>query len=151
MNVIIATDGSDGAIAAARAAFELLRPDAEVLLVAVIPDRVDPLEEAGGIEGPVLTEEEADQQWQAAVAAGSGALARTAQAVEPVVRTVLLPSSEPAGRALVQLATEQQPDVLILGSERPGFFQRVFGSSVTDQVVHHAPCPVLVVPDRASH
>jgi nucleotide-binding universal stress UspA family protein len=146
MKVIIATDGTDGALGAARRAIELLRPGATLSLVAVIPSRADPMEDAGGFEGPVLTEEQADADWQKAVAGGETALAETARALGPDVETMLLPSDESPGRALVHLAEEQSPDILIIGSERPGFFQRLFGHSVSDEVVHHAPCPVLVVP-----
>lgn len=146
MKVIIATDGTAGALDAARLAVELLRPGATVSLVAVIPNRVDPMDDAGGFEGPVLTEEEADSEWRKGVAAGGAALAATAAALGPDVDSMLVPSNESPGKALVHLAEEQHPDLLIIGSERPGFFQRLFGHSVTDEVVHHAPCPVLVVP-----
>lgn len=146
MKVIIATDGTDGALEAAREAVALLRPGSTVSLVAVVPVRVDPMEDAGGFEGPIMTDEEADSQWKEGVAAGEAALADTARAIGPEVETLLVPSDEPPGKALVRLAEEQKPDVLIIGSERPGFFQRLFGHSVTDEVVHHAPCPVLVVP-----
>jgi nucleotide-binding universal stress UspA family protein len=146
VKVIIATDGTEGALEAAREAVELLRPGSTVSLVAVVPARVDPMEDAGGFEGPILSEEEADEQWKEGVAAGEAALSETAKAIGPDVETFLVPSTEPPGKALVRLAEEQKPDVLIIGSERPGFFQRLFGHSVTDEVVHHAPCPVLVVP-----
>ncbi len=146
MKVIIATDGTEGALDAARKAIQLLRAGSEVSVVAVVPAFEDPMEDAGGFEGPVMSEEEAEAEWHEAVAAGNAALAETASSLGPDVTTMLLPSEESPGRALVRLAEEQKPDVLIIGSEHPGFFQRLFGHSTTDEVVHHAPCPVLVVP-----
>lgn len=146
MKVMIATDGTDGALGAARQAMQLLRPESTVCLVAVIPSHEDPMEDAGGFEGPLLTEEEADRDWEEAVSSGNAALAATAQELGPDVETMLVPTDEAPGRAIVRLAKEQAADVLIIGSERPGFFERLFGRSVTNEVVHHAPCPVLVVP-----
>jgi len=146
MKVVIATDGSDAAIEAARTALSLLRPDAEVALLAVVPSWEDPMETAGGIEGPAFTEEEADEEYRDGVSDGRQALARTARAIGTEVEAVLLPSDAPADQAIVEIAELHRADVLVLGSEQPGFFQRIFGRTVTDQVLHHAPCPVLVVP-----
>jgi nucleotide-binding universal stress UspA family protein len=42
MNIVVATDGSESAIDAARRSMELLRPGAHVVLVMVIPAFEDP-------------------------------------------------------------------------------------------------------------
>ena len=55
IKIIMATDGSEAAIDAARRSMDLLRPDAQVTVVTVIPEYEDPMEYAGGIEGPVIT------------------------------------------------------------------------------------------------
>lgn len=47
MNILVATDGSESAIDAARRAMDLLRPGAHVVLVAVIPEYEDPMSDAG--------------------------------------------------------------------------------------------------------
>ena len=44
MNILVATDGSESAIDAARRSMDLLRPGAHVVLVAVIPEYEDPME-----------------------------------------------------------------------------------------------------------
>lgn len=56
MRVVVATDGSEAAIDAAHRSIELLRPGAEVILVMVIPEKEDPMDDAGGIEGPVISD-----------------------------------------------------------------------------------------------
>ena len=56
IKVIMATDGSQAAIDAARRSMDLLRPHAHVAVVMVIPEYEDPQEDAGGFEGPVITE-----------------------------------------------------------------------------------------------
>ena len=44
MNILVATDGSESAIDAARRSMDLLRPGAHVVLVMVIPEYEDPME-----------------------------------------------------------------------------------------------------------
>jgi nucleotide-binding universal stress UspA family protein len=41
-------------------------------------------------------------------------------------------------------ATEQSVDLIVVGSSDPGIVHRILLGSTSDQVVHHAPCPVLV-------
>ena len=72
MNIVVATDGSESAIDAARRSLDLLRPGAHVVLVTVIPEYEDPQSDAGGFEGPVITEEEAEKDWKEAAAEGAG-------------------------------------------------------------------------------
>jgi nucleotide-binding universal stress UspA family protein len=149
MKVMIATDGSDAAVKAARAATRLLHPDARIELVTVIDARHDPMEDAGGFEGPVITEEEADEEWRQALEAGREALARTEAAVVETGATVdeerLVPSAGTVDGALTRLVAEEAPDLLVLGSAREGWFDRLFHRSVDDHLLHHPPCPLLIV------
>lgn len=48
-------------------------------------------------------------------------------------------------RTLVNLATEWQADLIVVGSHGRGFWDRLTLGSVSDAVVHHAPCSVLIV------
>ena len=57
----------------------------------------------------------------------------------------LVPVDVEPGRATVELASDLHPDLIVIGSGGKGFFKRLFTGSVSDYVVHHAPCPVLVV------
>src|SRR6478735_3109191 len=81
MKVLVATDGSEAALDAAHRAVDLLRAGAEIALVTVIPGYEDPMESAGGIEGPDATEEEAEQDYQDNVTHGRDALERTSAAL----------------------------------------------------------------------
>ena len=146
MKVVLATDGSEPALAAAREALALLRPGAEVVVVAVVPDREDPMEGAGGIEGPVLTEEQAEADARQAYRAGEDAVERTADEVAAPTRTEVVPSHARTDAALAEIVEREGADLLIIGSGQPGWLQRLLGGSTVDRIVHHAPCPVLVVP-----
>ena len=49
------------------------------------------------------------------------------------------------GRAICEVAEEQGSELIILGTHDRSAFGRLWFGSVSDHVVHHAPCPVLVV------
>ena len=48
-------------------------------------------------------------------------------------------------RVIVEEAEKWGADLIIVGSHGAGFLERSFIGSVSDTVVHHAPCSVLVV------
>ncbi len=150
MKIMVATDGSEAAIEAARRALPLLREGAEILLVTVIQDYEDPMEIAGGFEGPLLTPEEAEADFQKQALAGQAVLEHSRQALGQEVEIRLMPTQSDPGHAIVEMAGEIHADLLVLGSEEKGFFERLLTGSVSDFVVRHAPCPVLVVPHRGA-
>jgi len=145
MRVVVATDGSEAAVEAAHRSIDLLRPDAEVVLVMVIPEKEDPMDDAGGIEGPLITEEKAEKDWAKATSDGLARLNRTASGIAPGAEIRLVPADEPPGAALVRVAAELQADVLVIGSGGKGLLRRIWSPSVSEYVVHRAHCPVLVV------
>jgi nucleotide-binding universal stress UspA family protein len=145
MRVVVATDGSEAAIDAAHRSIELLRADAEVVLVMVIPEKEDPMDDAGGIEGPGITEKQAEKNWQKATSEGLARLNLTASRIGPDVEVRLVPADESPGAALVRIAADLQADVLVVGSGSKGVLRRIWSPSVSDHVVHHAHCPVLLV------
>jgi nucleotide-binding universal stress UspA family protein len=46
---------------------------------------------------------------------------------------------------IVRAAEKENADLIVLGSRGMGIFQRFMLGSVSDGVLHHAPCPVLIV------
>jgi nucleotide-binding universal stress UspA family protein len=145
MNILVATDGSEAALDAARRSIDLLRPGAHVVLVTVIPEYEDPQDDAGGFEGPVISEEEAEKDWKEATAAGQAALDRTASVLGTEVEVRLVPDHEGTGAVIDRVASEMSADVLVIGSSSRGWLSRLFGGSVSDYVAHHAPCPVMLI------
>lgn len=47
---------------------------------------------------------------------------------------------------ITQYAVENDIDVIVLGNTYYSVLRRWFLGSVPDQVVHHAPCPIFVIP-----
>ena len=147
MNILVATDGSESAIEAARRSIDLLRPNAHVVLVTVIPEMLDPQEDAGGFEGPVITDEEAEKDFKEGAVAGQAALDRTAAAIGPGVEVRLVQDreSERPGEAIDRVASDMSADVLVVGASNKGWLRQHFGGSISDYVAHHAPCPVMLM------
>lgn len=50
-----------------------------------------------------------------------------------------------AAQTIVETATDWDADLIIVGSHGYGFWSRALLGSVSNSVVHHAPCSVLVV------
>ena len=50
-----------------------------------------------------------------------------------------------ASRVIVEAAADWDADLIVLGSHGYGFWERNLLGSVSDSVVHHAPCSVMVV------
>jgi nucleotide-binding universal stress UspA family protein len=47
--------------------------------------------------------------------------------------------------AIVDAAVERGADMIVVGTREPGFAQRLFGNSVSNEVSHRAHCDVLIV------
>lgn len=144
MKALIATDGTTAAITAAREAVALLHPDLEIEIVRVIPEEEDPNDSAGGFEGPLITEEEAEERHRSDELRARADLASTlAELGEPATVTVV--EGNDPGREVCRLAAERGADVLVVGASDKGWFRRLLSGSVMEYAAHHAPCPVLIV------
>jgi nucleotide-binding universal stress UspA family protein len=84
----------------------------------------------------------AEQARQAAEEAVAKAAAQLGQS-QPVPVTVRAISGLPA-QELIEASRDA--DLLVVGSRGGGGFARLMMGSVSDQVMHHAHCPVVVVP-----
>jgi nucleotide-binding universal stress UspA family protein len=49
---------------------------------------------------------------------------------------------------LVKKAEEWEADLIVTGSHGHGFWKRTWLGSVSDALIHHAPCSVLVIKDE---
>lgn len=142
VKVLIATDGSDISIDAARRGRDLLDPSAELVLLTVVDEL--PGAEASGFAGPVYTEDEQERLELEERVEATAEIDRTLEALghPPVERIVDV--GEPAATICV-VAERIDADVVVVGSHGRGFVSRVLLGSVSEHVLRHAPCPVLVV------
>jgi nucleotide-binding universal stress UspA family protein len=142
MHVLIATDGSDQSVRAARRAAELLRSADRLTLLTVVTEI--PGDDAGGFEGSVYTPEEMERVWDAELAEAREELERTAAALTSARVEKRIEVGDVAG-TICRVAEEVGVDVIVVGSHGRTGLQRLFLGSVSEHVVRHAPCPVLVV------
>lgn len=145
--VLVGVDGSDDSLAAARTGLARLAPGRVVL--ATVADTVDPtlLIGAGGVAGGTLTPDEYDALSQQHVAHGEDLVNQAAAALglPDAERRVLVGGP---GTELALLADEIGATVIVVGSRGRGAIKRALLGSVSDHLVRHAPCPVLVVRDE---
>ncbi len=148
LHVVIAVDGSEAAAAAAAAASRLLPADGEFSLVTVIEPELDPMADAGGFEGPVMSEQEAHDRYRESVVGAEGALAAAARAFgsRPLHQEVLERSYGSVADCVCAHAAEVDADIIVVGSHGHSALADVLLGSVTSALLHHCPRPVLVVP-----
>jgi nucleotide-binding universal stress UspA family protein len=142
MHVLIATDGSPYSIDAARAAGILLRGADHVTLLSVVTEV--PGDDAGGFEGSVYSPGEQDALWDAEMAEAGAELEQTAAALSAAQIDKRIEVGD-VGGTVCRIAAEVGADVIVVGSHGRGAIERLLLGSVSEQVVRHAPCPVLVV------
>jgi nucleotide-binding universal stress UspA family protein len=145
---LIATDGSDYAIAAATRARELLDPGVDFTLLTVVPPAVMAVAApVTGIEAaPIASPEATEELSEAYEDEAQQSLERTARALGgDVARRV---EYGDAASEICRVAEDEGFDAIVVGSHGSGFVKRVLLGSVSAHLLHHAPCPVLVV--RAS-
>ena len=53
--------------------------------------------------------------------------------------------SRTAAEAIVACAREFEVELIVMGKHRQGFLDHLLAGSVTEKVIRHAPCPVLIV------
>ncbi len=144
---LLCTDGSERSTQALAAGWALLGPDA-VPVVVTVADTPDPtLLTGSGFGGPVVSPRSStsrpsgrsptpDRSWTATVEALGLAGAET---------TVL--SGDPA-TAIGQLAEDLSARAIVVGSRGRGGLKRAVLGSVSDHLVRHAPCTVVVTGEQ---
>ncbi len=133
--VIVGVDGSAGSIGALEAAcaFAAVRPGG--IVHAVLCVRLD----AAMLftEGPIDLDDEARH------------LEQLCRAMDDRARITLRRhvAVDRPDHAMLAMAREFEADLVVIGTRRRAGFERALLGSLTDRIVHFAPCPVLVVPE----
>lgn len=137
--LLLAADLSGASAAATDEALELAHGlGAELLIVSVIDTAAAPRAEARVLR--------LDQRRSAREAAARPLVVRGRNLGVRV--NFLVWEGEP-GSAIVSAAASEQADMVIVGSHGRGALGRLVLGSVSQHVMRHAPCPVLVVRARA--
>jgi nucleotide-binding universal stress UspA family protein len=130
--ILLATDGSKEAELAATAAAELAKSTASELQVAHVAAQYPSYSRAAGEELPDVAQQVLDEQVDRLQQAG-------VTVAEAHVRV------GPPAAVIVALAEHMGAHLIIMGSRGMGGIRRALMGSVSDSVVRHAHCAVMVV------
>ncbi len=144
MRILVATDGSDHSTYAVKE-FCRLFPNRSNLQIKVLSTYEEQYLVAGE---PFSASAEYYQQMADTLKKQAGHF--TAQAVE-IIRNgngdfdlTIEVINGPPEKEIVEVAAEWRADLIVVGSHGRGLFGRLLGS-VSDAVIHNAPCSVLVI------
>lgn len=147
MKVMIATDGSDYSSAAiAECCRNIIRPaDTDVLVVSVYENSYPIMAEPFAVSAEYYQHvENAVRELCEQHLADAETMIRDKFPDLKLATEVL---TGPPDQQIVERAKEWGADLIVVGSHGRGFWGRLLGS-VSNGVVHHAPCSVLVVRNR---
>jgi nucleotide-binding universal stress UspA family protein len=136
--IVLATDGSPSAARAIEEAIELARLAAAELHVVAVWSVPTSAFGYGLVVVPGVGDAEREQG-QRVLTAAADAARQAGVEVETVLR-----EGEPATE-ICAVADELHADLIVIGSHGWNPFRRALLGSVSTRVLHHAPCPVLVV------
>ena len=147
--VLLATDGSDFALRSARRALELIGRDHRFVVLSAVHPPLPVGDTAVAIdavptplpdpETEAIIEEEQQSAAEQAIADLTSALGIEAE------RRI---EHGDAGAVICDVAAAIDADLVVIGSHGSGFLKRMLMGSVSHHVLHHAPCPVLVLREQ---
>ena len=147
MKILIATDGSQFSDAAVEKVCRMVEKakDVNVKIVSAYEQPVMAVAAPYAISAgynPILEKEMREMAAQAVAQAEQKISERFPVLKENLSTHVLSGSPE---QAIVEEAENWGADLIVVGSHGYGFWERMFLGSVSNAIVHHAPCSVLVV------
>lgn len=143
MKVLIATDGSDFSSAAIEKFRELVNHGnpLEVKIISVVERLAPMVAEPFAVSSEYYADIERESRKKASEFVAE---ARKKIAGENVsIQTEIFTGN--VKKIIVEEAKDFGADLIVAGSHGKGFFERALLGSVSDFVLHHAPCSVLVV------
>jgi nucleotide-binding universal stress UspA family protein len=146
MKILLATDGTKYSEAAVQMVSKITLAKGDRIKIISVIDMAMPLAidiYSGYLPNTADLEKVAREQAEKTLDQTQKIISENIVNDEIVVETEILLGS-PESR-IVEYAEENQTDVIILGSHGYNRWERLLLGSVSDSVVHHAPCSVLVV------
>jgi len=140
--VLLCSDGSEQALNAAGAAAEISkRFGGHITALHVFQVPVAPVAAVGavGLDSAML--EPPNEGVQDAVVQRTSAALESVGAAYTIRRELGFSPAE----VILRVANEEQSELIVLGSHGAGAVERFLLGSISDRVVHHAHCAVLIV------
>lgn len=141
--VVLCTDGSEASVSALRAALGVVGPDVDPVVVTVTEPPDPSLLTGTGMAGGTISPEayatiEAERAAEAATVVATVAATLGLEGA----RTEVLTGR--TGPTLCTFAEGEGAAAIVVGTRGHGGLRRAVLGSVSDHVVRHAPCPVVV-------
>ena len=153
MKILIATDGSDFSRKAIEKCCDFLGKgnDADIKIISLVERQAPMAAEPFAISEDyfLAIEEDLRKQAKKSVAEAEEIIRRKFGSESISVKGEVYTGN--VKRIIVDEAEKMKADLLVVGSHGYGFFDRMLLGSVSDFVVHHAPCSVLVVRTENDH
>ncbi len=144
--VLLCSDGSDLSVSAIEVGRGVL-PDSSDFEIVIVVEGPDPanLQGVSGFAGPTMSQEEFDLAEQQAIAETEAALGDKAArlGLEDAPRIVL--RCDP-GPTICKYAEEVGASAIVMGTRGRSGFKRAMLGSVSDYVLRHSPCTVIITP-----
>jgi nucleotide-binding universal stress UspA family protein len=145
-SIVVGVDGSEGG----KAALDFAAEEAALRgarLYVVTAWEIPPVVVAGIAADSGFYGQSRDESRQHAVAVAAEAAARVAERYPTIVCEQRVIEGQ---QAKVLLDQARDATLIVVGSRGHGGFTGLLLGSISQQVVNHAPCPVVVVPPSAS-
>ncbi len=147
MKIIIAADGSEFSRNAVEKFCEMFGKAENDLIeiVSVFEEIAVTGTEPFGVSADFIRDMEKSGHEQATKFADEAAETIRSRIADSSARLTTVILKGAAGKMIVEEAETWGADLIVVGSHGRGFWGRALTGSVSDAVVHHAPCSVLVV------
>ena len=142
MKILISTDGSEFSRAAIEKCFQIIvEPETTAIRIVSVFEVIEPMDISISPEFSQELESSARQKAQEFAAQAAAQVRERFPNIDLTTQVSLGAPDE----TLVEAAKQWQADLIVIGSHGRGFWGRMLLGSITDSLVHHAPCSVLVV------
>ena len=142
MKILVSTDGSEFSRAAIEKCCQIVvEPGATQIKIVSVFEVVEPMDIS---ISPEFSKELESSAQQKAQEFADEAAAQIKESFPNIGLTVQISKGAP-DEILIETARAWAADIIVIGSHGRGFWGRMLLGSITDSLVHHAPCSVLVV------
>jgi nucleotide-binding universal stress UspA family protein len=142
--ILVATAGTEFDQVAVREALGLLGPDHDYLFLTVEHGVTAALAGGGDLLAPAPVPEDVFQDAeQDAKEEGRRSLNQILEDLG--LRAEIRVETGDPGERICAVAEVEKVNLIVVGYHHTGVLRRILGGSVSDDVAHHAPCPVLLV------
>jgi nucleotide-binding universal stress UspA family protein len=145
MKILIGIDGSKQSVAAIEACGKFIKSAEQIKLISVVEQNYMIGAEPFAVSAELYAQVEANERKLAAerVKNAENSLRKSFNDSETeIISEVLIGNPS---QNIIETAETFNADLIIVGSRGCGFWERAMIGSVSDSVIHHAHCSVLVV------